>query len=157
MIRNMLPGDLGAIKQVIDSNQLFPADLLDEMTAGYFAAAGSEEIWLTATVEGQPAAVAYCAPERMTVGTYNLYLIAVHRMHQSRGLGRTLVREIETRLTAKAGRILLVETSGSPEFERTRRFYDRLGYERAAMIKEFYQAGEDKIIFLKDLKSMQAQ
>jgi RimJ/RimL family protein N-acetyltransferase len=37
------------------------------------------------------------------------------------------------------------------EFERTQAFYLRCGYEKEAQIREFYQAGEDKIVFRKSL------
>jgi RimJ/RimL family protein N-acetyltransferase len=42
-----------------------------------------------------------------------------------------------------------VETSGLPEFEATRRFYERNGYVREARIRDFYRKGEDKIVFWK--------
>ncbi|CAN0589115.1 unnamed protein product [Ectocarpus sp. 12 AP-2014] len=48
-------------------------------------------------------------------------------------------------------RVLLVETSGNAGFARTRAFYAQAGYEEEARIREFYAAGEDKIIFRKAL------
>ena len=47
----------------------------------------------------------------------------------------------------------LVETSGLPEFERARAFYRKCGYEEEARIREFYNAGEDKIVFRKALRA----
>lgn len=89
----------------------------------------------------------------MTVGTYNLYLIAVHKQHQQQGIGAEMMSCIENLLKETANRVLIVETSGFPAFERTRNFYAKLNYERVATISEFYQAGEDKIVFLKKLTS----
>jgi RimJ/RimL family protein N-acetyltransferase len=57
-------------------------------------------------------------------------------------------------LAARGERILLVETSGLPEFERTRAFYAKHGYEEEARIREFYRAGEDKVVFRKALAQM---
>ena len=54
----------------------------------------------------------------MTLGTWNMYLIAVHPAHQRRGLGAALARCVEDTLVDRGGRLLLVETSGLPEFER---------------------------------------
>lgn len=71
MIRPIDKSDLPALKALIEAAQLFPADMLDEMTADYFAVRDSSEIWLTAGGT-QPVAVAYCAPEKMTEGTWNL-------------------------------------------------------------------------------------
>jgi ribosomal protein S18 acetylase RimI-like enzyme len=89
----------------------------------------------------------------MTEGTWNLLLIAVHPERQGEGIGAALMTHAETILAAQGERVVLVETSGLPEFERTRGFYDRLGYEREARIRDYYRAGEDKIVFRKALRS----
>jgi ribosomal protein S18 acetylase RimI-like enzyme len=52
-------------------------------------------------------------------------------------------------LAARGVRLLLVETSGLPAFEGTRGFYRARGYAEEARIRDFYQAGEDKIVFRK--------
>jgi hypothetical protein len=39
-----------------------------------------------------------------------------------------------------------------PHFERTRQFYRTLGYDVEATIREFYNAGEDKVVFRKALQ-----
>jgi ribosomal protein S18 acetylase RimI-like enzyme len=121
------------------------------MIADYFNNSSSLDIWLTLELDSAPVVIAYCAPERLTSGTYNLYLIAVLKDHQGKGLGATIMQYIEQLLKKQGQRVLLVEISGLPEFESTRRFYDKYNYQRAAVIREFYQEGEDKIIFWKKL------
>jgi ribosomal protein S18 acetylase RimI-like enzyme len=149
-IRPITRDDLRSLKAVIDATGLFPAEMLDEMTASYFDGGSPGEMWLTVDEDG-PVAVAYCAPERMTQGTWNLLLIAVHPARQGQGVGARLTRHVESSLAAVGGRVLLVETSSLPEFERTCAFYRRLGYVEEARIREFYRAGEDKVIFRKAL------
>lgn len=51
----------------------------------------------------------------------------------------------------RGGRMLLVETSGLPDFERTRRFYMKCGCEEEARIRDFYTTGDDKVVFRKVL------
>lgn len=150
-IRQIITSDLDSLKEVIDSNGLFPSDLLDEMTSDFFSNEKTRDIWLTKEIEGKPIAVVYCAPERMTSGTYNLYLIAIHKDFQGRGIGAELMLYVENLLKENSNRILIVETSGLPDFELTRKFYDKLNYKREATIREFYQDGEDKIVFWKKL------
>ena len=87
----------------------------------------------------------------MTEGTYNLYLIAVNPAQQGKGIGGSLMEYIEEELRSQGARILIVETSGLPEFERTRQFYDRCGYAREAVIREFYAEDDDKVVFWKKL------
>lgn len=62
-----------------------------------------------------------------------------------------MLHYVEQQLVDRGERVLLVETSGLERFERTRAFYRQRGYEEEARIREFYQAGEDKIIFRKSL------
>jgi ribosomal protein S18 acetylase RimI-like enzyme len=57
----------------------------------------------------------------------------------------------EADLEARGGRVLLVETSGLEKFARTRAFYRFIGYDEEARIREFYAAGEDKVVFRKAL------
>jgi ribosomal protein S18 acetylase RimI-like enzyme len=54
-------------------------------------------------------------------------------------------------LTARGERLLLVETSGLASFERTRAFYRKCGYNEEARIRDFYKAGDDKIVYRKGL------
>ena len=150
-IRKVSPIDVQDLKAVIDSSELFPSELLDEMIADYFNNPSSEDIWLTKDEEGIPVAIAYCAPEKMTEGTYNLYLIAVRKEYQGNGIGAKIMSYIEKLLREAGHRVLIVETSGLPEFELTREFYDKCGYAREAVIRDFYQEGEDKVVFWKKL------
>lgn len=151
-IRAVTPDDLAALKRVIDAVGLFPSEMLDAMIAPFFEGEPGGEFWLVFD-DGDVQAVAYAAPERMTEGTWNLLLIAVHPKRQGEGIGAALMAQAESMLAAQGERILLVETSGLPEFGRTRAFYDRLGYEREALIRDYYQAGEDKIVFRKALRN----
>ncbi|MGD1933410.1 MAG: hypothetical protein ACFB0Z_02700 [Candidatus Phaeomarinobacter sp.] len=61
------------------------------------------------------------------------------------------MRHVEDVLRARGERVLLIETSGLGSFERTRAFYRKQGYDEEARIREFFGAGDDKIIFRKAL------
>lgn len=150
VIRAITPDDLSVLKTVIDAVGLFPPEMLDEMTTPFLTGGSGGEFWLTFD-DGGPQAILYCAPERMTAGTWNLLLIAVHPERQGQGIGAALMAQVERQLAADGARILLVETSGLPEFEATRAFYARIGYDREARIRDFYNDGEDKIVFRKAL------
>lgn len=140
---------LGAAKSIIDSVGLFPSGMLDAMTAAFIAGTAPDELWFVAVKEAAPCAIAYCAPERMTDGTWNLLLIAVRTEHQGQGIAARLTMHLERTLAGRGGRMLLVETSGLPGFERTRTVYRRLGYREEARIRDFYAQGEDKVVFRK--------
>jgi len=155
-IRTAVPADLADLKAVIDALGLFPSNMLEEMIAPFFADPHGPEFWLTVD-QGRCVAVVYCAPERMTSGTCNLLLIAIEPAEKGWGLGKALMREVERRLQARGDRLLLVETSGLPEFEATRGFYCSIGYREEARIRDFYNAGEDKIVFTRALADSAAE
>lgn len=150
-IRSVRPSDLPALEAVIDGTELFPADMLEDMTEGYFDNDEDGGTWLTHEEEGKAVAVAAYTAEPMTEGTYNAFLLAVHPEYQGQGVGAALMLHIEQSLRDQGQRVLLVETSGLPNFERTRSFYRKIGYEEEARIRGFYAAGEDKIVFRKAL------
>jgi ribosomal protein S18 acetylase RimI-like enzyme len=143
----------GIIALAIDSG-LFPPDATEEVAAvlaSYFEGnLGHDHVWLTDDDNG-PVGVVYFAPERMTEGTWNLYMIAVRPDRQRQGRGAALVHHVEQALIARNARVLLVETSGLASFERTRAFYRKCGYEEEARIRDFYKAGDDKVVFRKAL------
>jgi ribosomal protein S18 acetylase RimI-like enzyme len=146
----MTRNDLQAVSSILDGTELFPSEMLAEMAEPYLS--GSEpHIWLVAQTETNVLGFAYCEPERMTDGTYNLLAIAVEPTQQSSGIGQLLVGAVERASKALEVRVLLVETSSLPEYERTRAFYEQLGFHREAVIREFYAAGENKVVFWKQL------
>ncbi len=154
MIRPATLNDKKALMAIAEAIGLFkPQELeeLDGMLAEYFDGnLGKDHFWIT-YADTNPVGVAYYAPEPYANGTWNLYFIAVHPQYQGKGYGTKLLRHVEQALTTRGERILLVETSGMPNFERTRAFYRKQGYEEEARIREFYKAGDDKVIFRKVL------
>lgn len=150
-VRSATSDDLFGMKRVLDATQLFPSGLLDDMAAGFFDGTAHGEGWLTADAGGGPLAFAYYVAERMTEGTWNLLAIAVDPDHQGQGIGAALLAHIERELTERGQRMLLVETSGLPEFARTRAFYSHNAYDEEARIRDFYAAGDDKVVYRKAL------
>ncbi|CAN5361014.1 GNAT family N-acetyltransferase [soil metagenome] len=150
MIRPATSADVPALKALIDALSLFPGEMLESMMADYFTNPQSRDCWLTDEDTG-PVGVAYYAPERLTDGTWNLYLIAIQADQQGQGRGEALMRYVEADLQARSERLLLVETSGLPSYDYQRAFYRRCGYTEEARIRDFYQAGEDKVVFWKAL------
>ena len=147
-IRPLDRADLARVGHLVDANEMFPSEMLADMTAGYFAGDSSQR-WIVAEQGGQVEGVAYIVPEPLTEGTWNTLCICVDPAAHGQGIGTALMRHIEDELRSEGARVLLVETSGTPGFERTRRFYDMLGYEREARIRDYYSAGDDKIVFRK--------
>lgn len=150
-IRKALKEDIAGIKAVLDSSGLFPSELLDDMISDYLMNSESEDIWFVMKNDNQILGMGYCVPEQLTNGTYNLLAIAVRKELQGKGLGKKMMAFIENLLRDASKRILIVETSSDPQFELTRQFYIKLGYTQEAILRDFWDAGEDKVIFWKKL------
>lgn len=154
MIRPTTPDDTPTLIALADAIGLFQPNQLEElgeMLTDYFGGNSEcDRFWIADDDEGL-VGVAYCELEPMTDQTWNLQLIAVRPDRQGQGRGTALLRYVEQTLTAHGGRVLLVETSGLPSFERTRAFYHKCGYDQEAKIRDFYKAGEDKIVYRKAL------
>lgn len=150
-IRKVRRADIPELKKVLDSSELFPSYLLDDMINDYLNNESSTDFWFTTIENEKPVSIGYCAPERLTEGTYNLYAIAVNKSLQGNGIGKQMMEYIESHLRKSGNRILIVETSGKPEFELTREFYIKCQYIKQAVIPEFYEKGDDKVVFWKKL------
>jgi ribosomal protein S18 acetylase RimI-like enzyme len=88
-------------------------------------------------------------PTPCTVGTYDIYWIAVDPARQRSGLGSALVRFAEDKIKNSNGRMIVIETSGSNLYLPTRSFYNKLGYLQMASVDNFYAPGDGKVVYAK--------
>ena len=144
------PEDVPALKSLLSRTGLFPAEMLPAMLAPAWAGE-AEALWLTCHQGGGPRGFAYCVPEAIAEGTWNMLALAVCPDLQGRGLGAALVNATLQHLRAANHRLLIVETSGMAEFSGARRFYEKIGFVPEAHIRDFWAPGDDKVIYRKPL------
>ena len=142
--------DLPALQVVLDQTGLFPSEMLPDMIAPAFAGE-SEAFWLSCHLDGSAVGLCYTAPEALADGTWNMLALAISPDLHGRGMGTALVEAAERHLKRKSQRILIVDTSSTDDFALTRKFYAKNGYEEEARIRDFWSAGDDKVIFRKAL------
>lgn len=87
-----------------------------------------------------------------TDGVYDMYWIAVDPPWQGKGVGKALVKHLENMLKHENARMIIAETSSQPKYDKTRLFYEELGFMETSRIKNFYRVGDDKIVYIKQLK-----
>lgn len=86
-----------------------------------------------------------------TRGRYDLYWIVVKKDCQSKGLGQSILKKTEEAIKARGGQKIYAETSSQEAYQATRRFYDKCGYLEIGRFKDFYQDGDDKVTYCKDI------
>lgn len=154
MIRNTIAADSDALMTIIGSSGQFDTDSLDfvKRTLINYLDGQSDDIWLTAD-DGEPVGVAYCAPEAVTIGTWNMLMLWTREDKSGQGHGSALVTQLEKELANRGARLLIVETSGLPEFASARVFYQKCGFFQEGKIRNFFAERDDKIIYSKPLQA----
>jgi ribosomal protein S18 acetylase RimI-like enzyme len=92
----------------------------------------------------------------MTDRTWYLYWIAVEKLAHGRGIGARLMRLVEESIAGAGGRQLLIETSSLPNYDATRRFYLKQGYELAATVPDYYADRDSMVVFRKRFEPLAA-
>ncbi len=129
--------------EVAIAEELIDCYLQDHHESGYHI--------LVAEVDSAPVGYICYGPNPLTEGTWDMYWQAVVRDRQGQGIGKALTEGAETEIRKALGRLVIIETSSTPAYEKTRRFHIHNGYEVIGRIPEFYAAGDDKVILYKRL------
>jgi ribosomal protein S18 acetylase RimI-like enzyme len=153
-IRPMAPADRAAVADIIVSVGNFNCAEIDcalELVDIYL---GSEEqrdycIVVAESTDARITGYACWGPIPLTVGGYDLYWIATHPAFHGQGSGRALMSYVEERVQQEGGRLLVLETSSKESYGNTVRFYRRRNYEEVSRIRDFYDVGDDKFVFVK--------
>ncbi len=87
----------------------------------------------------------------LTQGTYDFYWLATDPDSRGRGIGGKMTVQVEVEIRKLGGYILLIETSDSPAFQKTRSFYEANGYTRVGEIADFYAPGDGLVMYQKRL------
>lgn len=112
---------------------------------------GPDHRWIVFDGDDGFRGAAYYAAETVSDRVWNLLMIAVLPEAQGKGIGEQLITHIEAELRTEGQRILMVETSSTDQFDKTRDFYARLGFSEEGRIRHYYGDDAHKVIFAKAL------
>jgi ribosomal protein S18 acetylase RimI-like enzyme len=87
----------------------------------------------------------------VTDAVYDVYWIVVAPDGRRRGTGRALMEQAERCIREMAGRAIVIETSGRPDYRAARAFYESCGYACVAKIADYYRPGDAMHIYMKTL------
>jgi ribosomal protein S18 acetylase RimI-like enzyme len=152
--RNILFEDRVSVKQVLEKTQHFTdheiriaLELVDmglsEKDHGYQ--------FVVAEKNGGFAGYGCWGQVPLTLGTYDIYWIAVSPDLQGQGVGSQILSFMETQIMKNQGRLILIETSSSDIYQDTRAFYEKRGYVLESRIRDFYKPNDDRCVYVKRL------
>jgi ribosomal protein S18 acetylase RimI-like enzyme len=145
------PEDRAAIRSLVESTGVFNAVELDcavELADDCLKEGPSSGYhFVFAELDGRVVGYACYGPIALTVGSYDLYWIAVDKSVQGQGLGRKIMDKVTEIIRAEGGRHIYIETSTKPQYQATRAFYERCGCPLAAILEDFYAPGDSKAIY----------
>ena len=151
----MTPADRLALLRMLENTPEFkPFEVtVAEELIDYYLTDGVKSGYIVQIAEDNGEVAGYiCYGETpCTVGAWDIYWIAVDSSRRGKGIGKALSETAETAIKQSQGRLVFIETSSTPLYENTRRFYLARGYELIARIPDFYSPGDDKLILQKKL------
>jgi GNAT superfamily N-acetyltransferase len=128
-------------EEVVVAEEVIDSYLGDPVRSGYYVAVSESGNAVTGYI---------CwGPTPLTSGTWDIYWMAVVPEQQGNGIGGLLMDYAEGEIRKESGRLAIIETSGTPGYEKTRRFHLNKGYEIICRIPDFYSPGDDKVIMQK--------
>jgi len=104
---------------------------------------------LGAEIDGKLAGYVCLDRIALTRSTWHVYWLCVHPAMQRRGIGGALVEHAAGFARRGGGERLVLETSGRPDYEGARRFYEKTGFQVVGRIADYYKAGDDCIYYCK--------
>ena len=149
-LRPLVAADRDRLEAITRATDLFNDDEIPVALEVFDAAvAGSPDYTALGADAGDALAGWICwGPTPCTVGTFDLYWIAVDPAQHNAGIGSLLLAEMERQLAGHA-RLVVVETAGRAAYAPTRAFYERRGYAAVARIPDFYAPGDDQVVYVK--------
>jgi len=151
-IRSLMPGDRPAIERILRQVKVFTEEEVDtalQIVDLCLQTCEQRDYMINVATDegGSPLGYVCYGKTPLTDGVYHLYWIAVDPNHQARGIGGALLGFLEKNVKELGGRMILVETSSSPEYQKARDLYLKHGYREVARIEDFYRVNEGLIIY----------
>jgi len=78
--------------------------------------------------------------------------VAVHKDYRRRGIASKLLDEIESYVISHKGRYIHILTCDIDSYKPARAFYESRGYKKVAEMPNYYNVGEGRIDYYKEIK-----
>ena len=156
-IRPIEAGDREEIRALVAGTGAFQpheVDVAMELVEVALTQKGQDDYhpYVLAEADGTVVAYACFGKNPMTKATFDLYWIATRADRMGKGYGRAILSFVEEEVRRRGGRLLVIETSSQESYGTQRLFYEKTGCTLAAQLPDYYDEGDDKLIYLKRIR-----
>jgi ribosomal protein S18 acetylase RimI-like enzyme len=161
MLRPITSDDLDDVMNIVVAAGMFAPDdrwFIEQMIAEHLeSGAKAGHGYLIDEEGGAAVGVVNWQAKLGPDGVWDLTMIAVLPELQGSGRGAAMMSHVESELAAAGQRLLLVETSSTAQYDGTRAFYQRCGYDEEARVRDYWTEGDDLVLFRKRLEAPAAE
>jgi GNAT superfamily N-acetyltransferase len=146
------PEDRAAIGAIAQRASVFSKEEEDsvyELFDAHLESSESGYEWLSARAGDRLVGFVCYGPTPLAQGAYDLYWICTDRGWQTQGVGRALFTAMDAEIRKARGRLVMIWTSAADAYLPAARFYECMGCECSARIRDYYRPGEDLVVFVK--------
>ncbi|MBN2698658.1 MAG: GNAT family N-acetyltransferase [Bacteroidales bacterium] len=153
--KNVMWSDKEHVESIVRSTGFFREDevlIAVELVEEYLkkgTESGYEFIF--AEVDGETVGYSCFGLIPCTLHSFDLYWIATHNDFHNRGIGKKLLLETEIAIRKLGGHAIYAETSSKELYAPTRTFYEKNDFRIKGYFEDFYDEGDDKVVYLKVL------
>jgi ribosomal protein S18 acetylase RimI-like enzyme len=146
--------DRDAIGEITNHAGVFSEEELTtvfELFDTYIAKPTYGYLFLSAYWEGKLAGYVCYGMTALTQGAYDMYWLCTDSGLQKRGIGQALFEAVEGEVRKLQGRLIVIWTSGKSAYMPATSLYKKMGCESSGRIRDFYEPGDDLLVFTKYL------
>ncbi len=147
--------DINRIREIVFSTKFFYDHEVDvaieliEERLGKGESTGYHFVF--AEADGKTVAYSCYGPIALTKSSFDLYWIVTDNEYRGRGIGKKLLEETYMEARKMGCTLIIAETSGQDHYAATRAFYENNHFTLEARIRDFYDKGDDKFIYVKKI------
>ncbi len=153
MLRAITPEDKPGVIALVVAAGMFTRDeaaFLNDGALGPYE--DGTTCWVDDADDGRGlASVLLYRPEEAADRAFDLTMIAVRPDLQGGGRGAALMHHAEQDLRQRGQRLIVVRTSGTAQYDRTRSFYRGLGYSQHTRVPDYWADGDDLVLYTRHL------
>ncbi len=156
-IRPLVEEDIPALRKLLEATNVFSPEEVNvavEMMEDVVRERQHKDYTISTYVDERGTLRGYycVGPVSFSKTTYDLYWIATDPALHGKGIGRSLIEHCERYVRSNNGMKIVAETSSRPAYNGTRRFYERCGFVEEARIRNYYNTGDDLVVYTKTIE-----